>query len=325
MTPNARAGGDDREIVLPGLGTAKPIYRETFANVRVTGAGHIFKHCWPLKDHDKRSRSARILGLRWSSLRDAYLKSTPALLRPAKREAEAYWVTDKESTNYWHWFFEALPKLVIIADRDKSALVLMPHSLEKTDYVHDAIRFLGLENVRFIPRTHSVQVGRLWQMTKSQYHPEMLMRVRDLVLAHFPRHEGPANVYISRNDAGKRRVLNEAEDLRPLLDARGFETLEMSKLSFAQQVGAMRGCSTLMSMHGAGLTNMLFMPRGGSVIEFRTNNSCFVTLAEALGLQHIAIHGTKTTERSDHHADWTIRPSDVEAALARVGQPDPAT
>lgn len=46
----------------------------------------------------------------------------------------------------------------------------------------------------------------------------------------------------------------------------------------------------LVSLHGAGLTNMLFMHKGGSVLELRksddSNNNCYFSLTSALDLNY---------------------------------------
>jgi capsular polysaccharide biosynthesis protein len=60
----------------------------------------------------------------------------------------------------------------------------------------------------------------------------------------------------------------------------------MEDLSFSDQRNLMNETNFLISNHGAGLTNMLFMKEGSSVIELKSNaediNNCFFNLASAL-------------------------------------------
>jgi hypothetical protein len=98
----------------------------------------------------------------------------------------------------------------------------------------------------------------------------------------------------------------------------------MSKLTFRQQVETMRNCRTLVSMHGAGLTNMLFMQQPAKVLEFRTKHDCFIKLTAILGHEHHGIrgqkmrHGQKTQCGSDHHSDFYLDPEVLVEALDQL-------
>lgn len=64
----------------------------------------------------------------------------------------------------------------------------------------------------------------------------------------------------------------------------------MEELSFEEQLKLMSQTRILISNHGAGLTNMIFMPNNGIVFELKgtanTINNCFFKLADALGLKY---------------------------------------
>jgi capsular polysaccharide biosynthesis protein len=96
-------------------------------------------------------------------------------------------------------------------------------------------------------------------------------------------------IYISRKDAGKRKVANEAE-LIPVLKEAGFECVQLEKLSFKAQRELMTETAVLLSIHGAGLANLIFMQLGSKVVELHADvdryNSCFYHLAEAVGMKY---------------------------------------
>jgi capsular polysaccharide biosynthesis protein len=70
----------------------------------------------------------------------------------------------------------------------------------------------------------------------------------------------------------------------------GFEAIHFEDYSFEQQVRIASGAQYLVANHGAGLTNMLFMKSGGSVLELRQDgdaiNNCYFALASALHLNY---------------------------------------
>jgi hypothetical protein len=54
-----------------------------------------------------------------------------------------------------------------------------------------------------------------------------------------------------------------------------FQRLEFDEsVSFSQQVNKSRHCDTLFGPHGAGLGHMIWMKRGGRIIEFGTADGC---------------------------------------------------
>ena len=75
-----------------------------------------------------------------------------------------------------------------------------------------------------------------------------------------------------------------------VLRAFNFRIVRTEDYSFAEQVRLAAGARYLVSNHGAGLTNILFMRPGSSVLELRHAtdciNNCYFTLASALNLKY---------------------------------------
>jgi capsular polysaccharide biosynthesis protein len=69
-----------------------------------------------------------------------------------------------------------------------------------------------------------------------------------------------------------------------------FRVVRTEDHSFAEQVRIASRARYLISNHGAGLTNMLFMNHGANVLELRHTtdriNNCYFTLASALNLKY---------------------------------------
>lgn len=100
-------------------------------------------------------------------------------------------------------------------------------------------------------------------------------------------------IYISRGDANIRRVVNEAE-IESELWARGFISIQASHMEFSEQVALFGRASHVVSAHGAGLTNIVFCPKGCEVLELFhpiANNPCYAVLAAGCGLNYTALTG----------------------------------
>ena len=73
-------------------------------------------------------------------------------------------------------------------------------------------------------------------------------------------------LFISRADAKRPRLLNEDEVFKRI-EALGFERVIPGRLSIADQIALFSEAQIVAGAHGAGLTNLIFMPGGGAVVE----------------------------------------------------------
>jgi capsular polysaccharide biosynthesis protein len=81
-------------------------------------------------------------------------------------------------------------------------------------------------------------------------------------------------------------MVSNEDALIALLSRYGVETISLTGLSVARQAAALADCEFLISPHGAGLTNMIFMPAGGVVIElfhYQAGSVTYPRLAQGCG------------------------------------------
>lgn len=102
-------------------------------------------------------------------------------------------------------------------------------------------------------------------------HP--LNLVRDTILSNVPVLDAnaPKRVYLTRGDAGKRVMLNEAA-LESALRSRGFTVLNPSSLPIAHQVSIFQNADVVISATGAGLANSLFAAKTTKIFELFPSN-----------------------------------------------------
>jgi capsular polysaccharide biosynthesis protein len=107
------------------------------------------------------------------------------------------------------------------------------------------------------------------------HRPELIKQVRQHLIKYFqPMFSGKLNkhnIYVSRNKAKYRKVLNES-DLLPILKKYDFEVVFFEDYTMTEQIELAYSAKNIISLHGANLTNVMFMKPGGNVMEFRKNN-----------------------------------------------------
>ena len=148
------------------------------------------------------------------------------------------------------------------------------------------------------------------------YNEEIIRGVREVLLSAYGDSDQGEKIYISRRNAAKRRIVNEDEVTR-VLARFGFQTIYTEEFSFAQQVQVCSRARYIVSNHGAGLTNILFMPEAGSVLELRHRedriNNCYFTLSSALNLNYFYQTCRPGNDDPDPHmADLVVDSEELE-------------
>ena len=107
-----------------------------------------------------------------------------------------------------------------------------------------------------------------------------------------------------------------------MLDREGFQVICAEDLTFEQQVRLASQTRYLVSNHGAGLANMLFMPAGGRVFELRHRtdyvNNCYFVMSSALDLNYFYQLCEPQGQTDPHTADLIVNPQELERSLSRL-------
>lgn len=211
------------------------------------------------------------------------------------------------SAGYYHWLTESLPRALLVRNAFPDATILLPPA--EHDKFAGTLLAVGVMHVSRFPEGSNVLVDcpvvtdcpRIFATT----HPRLLNAVRNELRRFFgafdPYSTRGRFVYVTRRGSRGRRVSNESSVIE-LLVRYGFEVHDFDDTSFADQVRLMSECEIFVSIHGAALTNMLFMNPGGTVLELLpirkplvdysfTRNSfrhdaCYLRLATAFNLDY---------------------------------------
>ena len=233
----------------------------------------------------------RVLLHNWKGLLKIQLRYKAEKL-PA---STTYLLAHNAYQGYYHWLLESVPKLLEAQRTLTSFTLLLPTSCTAPFYA-DTLRLLGIEHVAWLAPQAVYRVPDLAlaysEVTMGSHERPTLQAIRQVLLASLPplpAQVPPRRLYISRKLAPRRKVLNEEEVERELA-ALGFEAVCFENYTFEEQVRLCASAEIMVSIHGAGLANMVFQPEGARVIELRKfdkgENIFFSELAQALGFQY---------------------------------------
>ena len=255
----------------------------------------------------------------------ASIRLRPTILfhdRPPKRRIDgpAILLGNPWSFNYHHWTINCLSRLWW-ADRYpelRDVPIIVPGQLKP--FQRESLTAMGISNDRILPFDGGPWlVERLFFPTNGVFWPTQLQWIRQRLFDHYQIVDaaGDRLLYISREDAPGRRLVNEQE-VTKYLTARGFEILQLSGMPLREQILAFSQARRVVGPHGSGLTNVMFGAKNLAVVELHPNdeiNHVFWVLANAMKQPYAFVSGKKINPARD----FIVEVADLEAAAAATG------
>jgi capsular polysaccharide biosynthesis protein len=203
----------------------------------------------------------------------------------------AYAAIGQWSDNYFHWLTELYPSILASRRSLVGLPLLMPRHYLAAAFIREGLELFDIEPTCYGPR-EVLLVDELIATNEpivGHYNVPFLLDMKTQLEARVaPAHNASRRLFISRSKAKNKGILNESEVIHALAGFE-FETLCTEDLTFRNQIEMMQEARIVVGAHGSGLTNCLFMPRGGAVYELKAHNNTynsFFALARAVGLEY---------------------------------------
>lgn len=212
-------------------------------------------------------------------------------LKKWRKIPHGIWIKDEKSAHFFHWMTDCLPRLWVGLNTGISDRVILNDSYRHLPYVAQSLELLKIKPI-YYQSGENLYVENLVLTPKTSSYPNFnvdLTKLSRKKLSIKQSKEPFRKVYISRKFAKKRRAHNEV-DVELLMMKHGFEIIYTEKLSLKNQIALMSETKILISIYGAALTNMLFLPENSQVVELRNREDSvaqsYYNLANALGLKY---------------------------------------
>lgn len=219
--------------------------------------------------------------------------SIPSEVHKGLREAVV--LQEQAPNNYYHALLDICYPIFAIRAVDSSIPIVVPFTLRRVveaflGVFPDYREQLVLEpECCSIDQCHVVITGTRRSGLRQMIEVILSTAQREISSTGLAR---PESIYVSRRDAKARPMLNEAELEEELKDL-GVRIVVLSELSVDEQWRTFMGTKRVIGPHGAGLTNLIFLPSGSDVVEIHPPGNRARLAFERL------------TDQFDHHY-WAI-------------------
>jgi capsular polysaccharide biosynthesis protein len=235
-------------------------------------------------------------------------------------------VSNPWSNTYYHWLAEVMPRLLEARRRHGDVLFLFPFFFSDLNdqFQLPSVSQLGIR-YRYIGETNFFARKIYFNQSLRPFTGHFPKGSFDLFRSIF-RRDVPAyrKVYIRRK-ADKRIVAN-GEEVEVCFLRHGYETVELENAGLEDQVRLFSEAFVIASIHGAALTNMLYMREGSTVLEFglkgERHDKCYFNMARAVGHRYFhlgcegVLQGVVFTE-----ADLVVDIDALDRTLASISGP----
>lgn len=242
----------------------------------------------------------------------------------------AYLCTPQASGNYYHWMIDLVPRLWLLEQtgftaRNLDYVFVNGENLawEKEPLLADGFR---PEQICNCTKFNRYQIERL-------AIPDMIANRRELeawkarfLQRLFPAEASPQRrrLFCGRKNATWRKLINE-DELYARLEPLGFVNVDPAGMTVSEQARLFSSASLVVGVHGAMLTNAVFLPDDAFVIEIQSRNApqnFYTNIYAAKKLRSSLVLAEPTRQVANdfdaNRVDFLISSSQIEAIILLI-------
>ena len=269
---------------------------------------------------------------------------TPRFLKKFKGKILSLLAGGGANVNYNHWLFDVLPRLYLYKKNkplNTIDFLLVPNF--KLEFQKTTLKILGFSKNKILDSSNfrHVAADEVYATSHPRYHNTSKICkwhidfLRKYFLKFVVKNKFTnEKIYLDRGEGfllknlnwrhlkdNYRLIVNE-DVVKSYLISKGFKIIKSQDLSFLEQVNLFYNLNCIVTLHGAGLSNLVFCRANTKVIEIRTldNSDIFPkVLSKLCNLQYYPI-SLKTIYKSKTAQNGLMfcSPSKIDQALKNL-------
>lgn len=217
--------------------------------------------------------------------------------------------------NYYHWYTECLPRLFVLKEHLKDALIILPKKLKK--FHLETLQWFEFKGIVYCDQHEIIKTKKLLFSNFTAKHfgthrQEVLKNMVAYIKSKIKIEEiNVPNIYTPRSRAPKRNCVNEAE-VFAVLNNHGFESILMDDLTQEQQISLFINAKNVAGVHGSSFVNLMYMKQGRIIdfMEKRHCDLCYSNMATIFNQEYYVLESEGAGNHTDFRDDDIIVDTD---------------
>lgn len=232
-------------------------------------------------------------------------------------------IHNRNSLGYFHWTSDTLPKILIINNFFKNIKLMLPYNLN-IKFVRESLNFFKVKFV-FAKKNYKYYGKNIYYIKELYPSGSPRLQILNKLRKKFKFENNVyKRLYISRAKSKRRRLSNESEVIK-VLKKYNFNVLYSEKLNFKDQIKIFSSAKFVVGLHGAGLSNIVWMKKNSFLFELKPENekylNCYFNLSDLLSIKYNYIlckkkEFFKSSKTSDYSVDVKIFEKKLKKLLA---------
>ena len=185
-------------------------------------------------------------------------------------------IHNRHSSGYFHWVLDVLPKILYLK-RFKDYSIILPINF-KGSFQEKSIRMISNIKIKYLNKKKTTIKSCIYASELSASgtpRKEALLGIRKLYLSKIKKLKKIQKIYISRENSSRRKLTNEKQ-FYEMLKKYKFKKYNMENFSFKKQIKISNSAKIIIGLHGAGLTNSIWMEKGTTIIELKPEKNQYL-------------------------------------------------
>ncbi len=218
-------------------------------------------------------------------------KGTPRFQKKLKGKVFSLLTGGGGNSNYYHWLFDVLPRLVILKNKiDLNSIdyflfprIDLPFQKQSLDLLKIPItKRLSSKTFRHIYANEIIAVDHPIvilndPLKDNENIPDWIINFyKNDIKSKVSLKKKYEKIFIEREDSTSnikhlRTIINN-KDVKNFLISKGFKPVKLSTYSFVEQINIFHYASTIVGLHGAGFSNLLFCQPNTQIVEIKPSH-----------------------------------------------------
>ena len=240
------------------------------------------------------------------------LTGTPKFYKKIKGRVFSLLTGVDSNNNYYHWFFDCLPKLFFynkFYNLKKNDYFLVPSI--KHNFQRESLKILGIKNILNAYDVKHFYIDNLITTNFTNFGDNPPLKIinylRKVFISSNKSKTKIKKLFLNRlsSPLNQRDILNKKEVLN-LLKKKKFKIINPSEKKLSNQIKYFNGSNYIIGVHGAAFTNIIFCKKNTRIIELsvkNSNNKTISNIAKKLKLRFKTFY-FKSIDKNKNLKSW---------------------